>query len=366
MEPAELATLRWRGDARGGHAVLLDQTRLPGEVLALEVRTLAEMVSAIQRAAVRGAPALGVAGAYGLVLGLQDLRAAPPAELLARARAVAATLAGARPTAVNLPAALARSLGRAERELAAGGDARRDPAGSLLTALLDEARALEAAECTACERMGVLGAELLADGMGVLTHCNAGALATVGIGTALAPLYVAARQGKRLRVFADETRPLFQGARLTAWELVRGGLDVTVLVDGAAGALLQRGWIQAVLVGADRIARNGDVANKIGTYPLAVLARRHGVPFYVVAPLSTLDPACRDGAAIPIEERAAREVTHPLGVATVPAGVRAFNPAFDVTPAELVSALVCERGIVRAPDARRLGALLDGPERPPT
>ncbi|NOT30076.1 MAG: S-methyl-5-thioribose-1-phosphate isomerase, partial [Planctomycetes bacterium] len=163
-------------------------------------------------------------------------------------------------------------------------------------------------------------------------------------------------QGKRLRVFAGETRPLLQGARLTAWELARAGLDVTVLVDGAAGQVFQRGWVQAVLVGADRIARNGDVANKIGTYPLAVLARRHGVPFYVVAPLSTLDPHCPDGAAIPLEERAAHEVTHPLGIAAAPAGVRAFNPAFDVTPAELVSALVCERGVVHAPNEERLRA----------
>jgi methylthioribose-1-phosphate isomerase len=208
--------------------------------------------------------------------------------------------------------------------------------------------------------MGELGAALIADGAGVLTHCNAGALCTVGIGTALAPLYVAARQGKQLRVFADETRPLFQGARLTAWELERGGLDVTVIIDGAAASVLRAGWVQAVFVGADRIARNGDVANKIGTYPLAVLARRHGVPFYVVAPLSTLDPDCPDGAAIPIEERAASEVTHPLGVPAAPANVRVFNPAFDVTPAELVSALVCERGVVHSPSVEKLRKLLEG------
>ena len=352
----ELATIRWQGDAHRGHAVLLDQTRLPGETILLEVRSLTEMVRAIQRLAVRGAPALGVAGAYGLVLGLQDLHGTEQAALLAHVREAAARLARARPTAVNLPAALARGVRRAERELAAGRDAER-----LRAALLDEALALDAAEREACERMGVLGAELLQDGMGVLTHCNAGALATVGIGTALAPLYVAARQGKRLRVFADETRPLLQGARLTAWELMRAGLDVTVLVDGAAGQVFQRGWVQAVLVGADRIARNGDVANKIGTYPLAVLARRHGVPFYVVAPLSTLDPRCPDGAAIPIEERAAYEVTHPLGIAAAPAGVRAFNPAFDVTPAELVSALVCERALVHAPNEERLRAWISAP-----
>ncbi len=357
MSSVDIATLRWEGGAREGHAVLLDQTLLPGTTVFLAVRTLEEMVAAIRRLAVRGAPALGVAGAYGLVLGLQDLpaRGAEAADLLGRVREAAARLAGASPTAVNLPAALERSVRRAERELAAGCDAQ-----GLLAALLDEAHALDAAERAACERMGELGAELLSDGMGVLTHCNAGALATVGIGTALAPLYVAARQGKRLRVFADETRPLFQGARLTAWELARGGLDVTVIVDGAAGHVLARGWIQAVFVGADRIARNGDVANKIGTYPLAVLARRHAVPFYVVAPLSTLDERCPDGSAIPIEERAAHEVTHPLGVAAVPAGVRAFNPAFDVTPAELVSAFVCERAVVRTPSAEKLRPFLSG------
>ena len=217
---------------------------------------------------------------------------------------------------------------------------------------------LEASQRAACEAMGRFGAELLADGATVLTHCNAGALCTVGIGTALAPLYVAARQGKRLRVFADETRPLFQGARLTAWELSRAGIDVTVLADNAAGALLQRGGVSAVIVGSDRIARNGDVANKIGTYPLAVLARRHGVPFYVVAPLSTLDPRCARGADIPIEERAAEEVTRPLGVQAAPLGVPAFNPAFDVTPAELVSALISERGVLREPSEERLRAWL--------
>jgi methylthioribose-1-phosphate isomerase len=347
-----VTTLAWRGDAHVGHVVLLDQTRLPDEEVELEVHSAAEMIAAIRCLAVRGAPALGVAGAYGLVLALRELagRAAQHLELV---RARAAELAAARPTAVNLPAALARVRARAERELAAGADAR-----ALREALLAEARALEAEERAASEAMGRHGAELLADGAGVLTHCNAGALCTVGLGTALAPLYVAARQGKRLRVYADETRPLFQGARLTAWELARAGLEVTVLVDGAAGHLLARGAVQAVVVGADRIARNGDVANKVGTYPLAVLARRHGVPFYVVAPCTTLDPACPNGAAIPIEERDAREVTHPRGIATAPHGVRAFNPAFDVTPAELVSALVCERGVVHAPNEVRLAALL--------
>src|SRR5688572_28954678 len=324
-------TLRWEGDESTGRAVLLDQTRLPEEQVWLEVRTQEEMIAAIVRLAVRGAPALGVAGAYGLVLGLQGARASSAPAFLARARERAAALAAARPTAVNLPGALARSVRRVEREAAAG-----KSGSALLLALLDEARTLESAERAACERMGEFGAALLSDGAGVLTYCNAGALCTVGIGTALAPLYVAARQGKRLRVFADETRPLFQGARLTACELARGGLDVTVIIDGAAASVLRAGWVQAVFVGADRIARNGDVANKIGTYPLAVLARRHGVPFYVVAPLSTFDRRCASGASIPIEERDEREVTHPLGSLAAPSGVRAFNPAFDCPPAELL------------------------------
>ncbi|HEX6885956.1 MAG TPA: S-methyl-5-thioribose-1-phosphate isomerase [Planctomycetota bacterium] len=352
MSPDNI-TIHWEGDARAGKARLLDQTRLPDEELWIEVRDLPSMVDAIRRLAVRGAPALGVAGAYGLVLGLQGHLASTPEAFLGHVRAAAAELAAARPTAVNLPAALERSVLRAERE------ANRAPA-AVLEALLAEARALEEAERAACERMGAHGAALLADGMAVITHCNAGALATVGIGTGLAPIYVAARQGKRLRIFSDETRPLLQGARLTAWELARAGLDVTVMVDGAAGHLLQRGGIGAVLVGADRIARNGDVANKIGTYPLAVLARRHGVPFYVIAPLTTFDPRCPSGAAIPIEERPASEVTHPLGVTAAPAGVGAFNPAFDVTPAELVSAIVTERGVIHRPDEARVKAFLEG------
>jgi len=346
-------TIRWEGGARDGRAILLDQTALPLATRWLAIDDLEGMVAAIRRLAVRGAPALGVAGAYGLVLGLRAAPLDDPADFVARVREAAARLAAARPTAVNLPAALQRAVRGIEEAAARGADAAR-----LQALLLEDARALEALEVDASARMGAHGAALLADGDGVLTHCNAGALATVGIGTALAPLYAAARQGKRLRVFADETRPLLQGARLTAWELVREGLDVTVIVDGAAGQVLQRGWVQAVFVGADRIASNGDVANKIGTYPLAVLARRHGVPFYVVAPTTTIDPHCPDGAAIPIEERAESEVTHPLGVRATPEGVRAFNPAFDVTPAELVSALVCERGVVREPDEERLRALL--------
>jgi len=342
-------TLRWEGSARAGRAFVLDQTRLPSEIRVLELTDLAAMEDAIRRLVVRGAPLLGVAGAYGLVLGLQGGRADSALDFVARTREAAARLAAARPTAVNLPAALERAVRAVE-------DRARTGAGpdELHTVLLEGARALEAAEMAASEAMGRHGAERIADGDGILTHCNAGALCTVGIGTALAPLYVAARQGKRLRVFADETRPLWQGSRLTAFELVEAGFDVTVITDSMAGSVLARGLVQAVFVGADRIARNGDVANKIGTYPLAVLARRHGVPFHVVAPCTTLDWRCASGHAIPIEERGAEEVSSPAGLSLAPPGARVFNPAFDVTPAELVSALVSERGLLEAPDESRL------------
>lgn len=349
-------TLRWEGPARDGRAFVLDQTRLPAELRVLEVADLATMEDAIRRLVVRGAPLLGVAGAYGLVLGLQGGRADSALDFVARTREAAARLAAARPTAVNLPAALERAVEAVEAAARAGAG----PA-ELHAELLAFARALEAAEVAACEAMGRFGAERIADGAGILTHCNAGALCTVGLGTALAPVYAAARQGKRLRIFADETRPLWQGARLTAWELVEAGLDVTVITDSMAGSVLARGLVQAIFVGADRIARNGDVANKIGTYPLAVLARRHGVPFHVVAPTTTLDPRCPDGASIPIEERAPEEVATPGGLALVPRGARVFNPAFDVTPAELVSALISERGILDAPDAARLRPWLAAP-----
>ncbi len=338
------ATIRWEG-GRDGCALLLDQTRLPQETRWIEVRTLEEMVAAIARLAVRGAPAIGVAGALGLVLGLQEGRSEDAQDLLGRAREAAARLVRARPTAVNLAWALERLIDRAEREGDRSCDALRD-------ALLEEALAIAAEDRRACERMGELGAELLRDGMSVLTHCNAGRLATAGLGTALAPIYVAARQGKRVRVFAGETRPLFQGTRLTAWELLQAGVEVTLITDGMAGYLLQLGKVGAVLVGADRIARNGDVANKIGTYPLAVLAERHRVPFYVVAPLSTFDPRCASGADIPIEERAPEEVSAPLGRSIAPAGVRVWNPAFDVTPAQLVSAIVTEVGVIQRPGER--------------
>ena len=337
-------TLRWEGE-RDGHVALLEQTRLPREAVYVEIHTVDEMADAIYRLAVRGAPAIGVAAAYGVVLGVREADLEDAHDVVGRAKEAAARLARSRPTAVNLFWALDRMTRRAERELS------KDRSGDAIAkALLSEAKKVHAEDARQCRRMGELGAKLLHNGMTVLTHCNAGALATGGIGTALAPIYVAHEQGVQVHVFADETRPLLQGARLTAWELGEAGVEVTLITDGMAASVMQRGKIDAVFVGSDRIARNGDVANKIGTYGVAVLAHRHGIPFYVVAPLSTFDPELRSGAEIPIEERAPDEVSSLLGNPAAPRNVDVFNPAFDVTPAELVTAIVTEVGILERPN----------------
>jgi methylthioribose-1-phosphate isomerase len=338
-------TLRWEG-ALDGHVVMLEQTLLPHEELRISVSNVEEMVAAIYRLAVRGAPAIGIAGAYGLVLGIQDLAADSPMDLLARAQETAAILDRARPTAVNLRWALQRMLARAEREYKAGADV-----PSMAQALLEESLAIHREDAEQCQRMGEIGADYIKDGMTLMTHCNAGALATGGIGTALAPMYVAHGRGLKLQVFADETRPLLQGARITAWELARAGIDVSVLVDGAAGGILASGRVDAVFVGSDRIASNGDVCNKVGTYGLAVLAQRHAVPFYVVAPRSTFDAEAESGADIPIEMRPEHEVAELGGKSVAAPGARIINPAFDVTPAELVTAIVTEVGALENPNA---------------
>jgi len=344
-------TVSWSGGL-DGHVRLLDQTRLPLEHVTLEIRSVDEMRDAIRRLAVRGAPAIGVAAAWGLLLAFRGLEDRTRENVLGVVRESAATLAKARPTAINLFWALDRMVARATRTAGDG--------AAIQAALHAEAQAIQSEDQAACERMGQLGADLLADGASVLTHCNAGALATAGIGTALAPIYCAARAGKKVRVYAGETRPLLQGARLTAWELGQNGIEVTLITDSMAGRVMQEGRVDCVLVGADRIARNGDVCNKIGTYSLATLARAHKLPFYVVAPLSTFDPRVADGSAIPIEERAGEEVTQGFGERRAPAGVRVYNPAFDVTPARLVTAIVTEAGIVRDPDEARVLALLRG------
>jgi len=344
-----LETISWSGGS-DGRIFLLDQTRLPLEHVQTEIRSVDEMRDAIRRLVVRGAPAIGVAAAFGLLLALRGLEDRSRENALGVVREAAATLAKARPTAVNLFWALERMVARASRT---PGDAL-----AIQEGLFAEAQAIQREDQAACERMGELGSQFVVDGARILTHCNAGALATAGIGTALAPIYWAARLGRKVHVYADETRPLLQGARLTAWELERNGIEVTLITDSMAGRVMQEGRIDAVFVGADRIARNGDVCNKIGTYSVATLARAHAIPFYVVAPLSTFDAGMPDGRAIPIEERSSEEVTQGFGLRTAPAGVRVYNPAFDVTPARLVTAIVTEAGIVREPDEARVLDLL--------
>jgi methylthioribose-1-phosphate isomerase len=345
-------TIVWEG-GRPGFARIVDQTLLPEETVFLDVRTVEEMHDAIRRLAVRGAPAIGVAAAFGVLLGVQPVTDLAPDNVVGVTREVAAILARARPTAVNLFWGLNRMIARAERDHLRGLSGTR-----IVDGLFEEARAIFDEDRAVCRKLGDVGAELIRDGSTLLTHCNAGALATAGMGTALAPMYRAREQGKHLRVFVDETRPLLQGARLTAWELSRANIDVTLITDSMAARVMFEKKIDAVFVGADRIARNGDVCNKIGTYGLAVIAREHGVPFYVVAPLSTFDPATPDGSAIPIEERPAEEITRGFGRRTAPEGVRTYNPAFDVTPARFVTGIVTEVGLIREPDVRRVEAAL--------
>jgi methylthioribose-1-phosphate isomerase len=336
---SQVETLRWRD----GRLELLDQRLLPARVEYVACASAEDTARAIRGMVVRGAPAIGCAAAYGIALEALRLEGSAPDAVAAGMKQGFEVLAASRPTAVNLFWALERMRIRA----AAG------PAD-----LLEEAHRILAEDVAANRAMGEHGAKLLADNARVLTHCNAGALATAGHGTALGVVRSAIAAGKRIAVTAGETRPFLQGARLTAWELSREGVPVTLIADNMSGHLLARGEIDAVIVGADRIAANGDVANKIGTYMIAVLARRHGVPFYVAAPISTIDSAIASGAAIPIEERGAQEVRGYGGVEWAPAGVAVRNPAFDVTPAELVTALITERGVVHAPGHGKIAALL--------
>ena len=341
-------TVRWEDDS----VVMIDQRRLPGEEVYLRCRTPREVAAGIREMAIRGAPAIGVAAALGLALGART-SSAEGADLRTEFDRACDELAATRPTAVNLFWAIERMRARFSRDAGAGREA-------LATGLLEEARAIQDEDVAACRRMGDLGAELIPDGARLLTHCNAGALATAGYGTALGVVRSAARQGKVKNVFADETRPYLQGARLTAWELSRDGIPTTLIADNMAGHLMSRAEIDAVIVGADRIAANGDVANKIGTYTLAVLAREHGLPFYVAAPVSTIDLATPSGDRIPIEERAAEEITHHGGRRLAPEGIAVRNPAFDVTPHRYVTAIICERGVARAPYTESLRALAGG------
>ena len=334
-----LQSVRWADEALD----LLDQRLLPEQTVYLKLKTPEDVWEAIRELKVRGAPAIGIAAAYGVVLGAAGF-AGTVEQLAAEVRRHAEYLATSRPTAVNLFWALDRMKARAQALAESG-----VPTEQAIAALLDEAKRIQAEDEETNRRIGEHALTLFQDGMGVLTHCNAGGLATSKYGTALAPFYLALEQGIHLKVFADETRPVLQGARLTAFELQQAGVDVTLITDNMAGHVMSKGWVQAVIVGTDRVAANGDVANKIGTYGVAVLAKAHNIPFYVACPMSTIDLSTPTGADIPIEERHPDEVTQGFGRRTAPEGVAVYNPAFDVTPSRLVTAIITEKGIVRAP-----------------
>jgi methylthioribose-1-phosphate isomerase len=354
MSGGDWFTLRWSVDG----PVLLDQRALPGQEIYLTLGSVEEMARAIEDLVVRGAPAIACAAALGVALAARLSTARDVEGLAADIERACARLARTRPTAVNLFWALDRMRRRLQSARAAG-----DVAG-LRAALIEEAECVLREDVETNRALGRAGVEVVPEGdvvSRVLTHCNAGALATAGHGTALGVVRSAIESGRRLEVLADETRPFLQGSRLTAWELARDGIPVTVVTDNMAGHLMSRGEVDLVIVGADRIAANGDVANKIGTYPLAVLAREHGVPFYVAAPLSTVDLATPDGAAIPIEERSPKEVLKLGGMSLAPPGVSARHPAFDVTPARLVTGIITERGIARPPYSESLAAFCASP-----
>jgi methylthioribose-1-phosphate isomerase len=338
-ETSAFSTLHWVGDAAAGYLKMVDQTLLPIEHVEIECRDVPTVWEAIKSLRVRGAPAIGVAAAYGAVIGARSQGVRDGATVRQALRDATASLRSSRPTAVNLFWA----LDRMDRCLAPDDQ---DDAKALLEKLLAEARKIDTEDRLMCRAIGQFGAPLVRPGHGVLTHCNAGGLATADYGTALAVIFAAHEQGTPLHVFADETRPLLQGARLTAWELKGRGIPVTLICDNMAAQVMREGKIQMVVVGADRIASNGDTANKIGTYGVAVLAHAHGIPFYVAAPSSTFDLSIADGTAIPIEQRDPREITHGFGRQTAPDGIDVYNPAFDVTPAKLIAGIITEKGVI--------------------
>jgi methylthioribose-1-phosphate isomerase len=343
-------TVWWEEDEQGAAVCLVDQSVLPQEIVSLHLRHEQQVADAIASLKVRGAPAIGVTAAFGMALAAwrfaQSHEEAAPstAEIIAHLQKVGDLLARTRPTAVNLFWAIERMLQRAKQVT-------QEPLApqQLVQLLHDEAQAVADEDAAACLSMGTLGASLIHDGDILLTHCNAGALATAGLGTALAPIYVAHRSGKNVHVFVDETRPVLQGARLTAWELQQENIPLTLITDNMAGHFMRSGGIKAVFVGADRIVANGDVANKIGTYSVAVLAHAHAIPFYVVAPCSTIDLKIPSGDHIPIEQRNPAEVLAVRGAQIAPVGVQVANPAFDVTPHQYVTAIITEKGIARPP-----------------
>jgi methylthioribose-1-phosphate isomerase len=348
-------TLKWVGDV-DGFLELIDQRRLPGEFVKLRCRDTEQLYEAIKTLAVRGAPAIGVAAAYGLVLGTQKLsntdKIERGLEVLTKS---CEYLSSSRPTAVNLFWALERVRERGEEFVGSNPEAKLQ---ELREVVLAEANAIYEEDVEMCRRIGENGEKFITEGSGILTHCNAGALATAGQGTALSPMFEAHKKGRKFRVYSDETRPLLQGARLTAWELKQAGIDVVVICDNMAGCLMKQGHINAVITGADRIAANGDTANKIGTYSLSILAKEHGIPFYIAAPSSTFDLNIQSGDEIPIEQRAAEEVTTfgatPGKTQIAPDGVNVYNPAFDVTDAANITAIITEKGVIEKPDTENI------------
>lgn len=349
-------TQRWIGELPG-KLRMIDQTRLPEEFVEIDCETVQQVWDAIKQLSVRGAPAIGVAAAYGTVIGLQRKTSLCREDFDHKLTEVTDHLASSRPTAVNLFWALERM------KKVAAGMADAAPA-EVVETLLAEARAIETEDREMCAAIGRFGAELMPDDGGVLTHCNAGGLATAGDGTALSVLFAAAAAGKKIHVFADETRPLLQGARLTSWECQQRDVPVTVICDSMAALVMREKMVKAVVTGADRIAANGDAANKVGTYSVAVLAKAHGIPFYVAAPSSTFDMSLASGDLIPIEERARDEISHGFGKQTVPDGVDVRNPAFDVTPAELIAGIITEQGVISSVSTKSVEAMI-GPQRRP-
>jgi len=328
---------------------LIDQTRLPQEEVYLELSTCQEVAQAIKEMKIRGAPAIGVASAYGVALGALEIKANSKDEFMIKLQGMIQTIESTRPTAINLFMSTGRLLKVAEAV---------NSVDRIKEALVKEAVKIHSEEASATRSLSRFGAELIADGATILTHCNTGSLATTGYGTALGVIKYAHEQGKKIRVFATETRPRLQGARLTAWELKQAHVPFTLITDSMAGYFMSRGEISSVIVGADRIAANGDTANKIGTYTLAVLAMEHGIPFYVTAPTTTIDPSLASGAEIPIEERCPEEITHIKGISIAPEGIKAANPAFDVTPHLYITAIITEKGVVTEPYGERLGKIL--------
>jgi methylthioribose-1-phosphate isomerase len=347
-------TLTWVGDLPG-RVRLIDQTLLPTRLEYRDCSTVEEIWEAIRTLRVRGAPAIGVAAAMGVVLGMQHFQDRSRGAYAQRLKEVTSYLRTSRPTAVNLFWALERMEGCAH-----GRTEDLTPA-QLTRQLLEEALAIAEEDRQMCRAIGRAGAHLIGEGQGVLTHCNAGGLATADYGTALAVLFTAAADGRRFHVLVDETRPLLQGSRLTAWELQQRGIEAAIICDNMAGQVMKEGKVQVVVVGADRIAANGDTANKIGTYGVAVLAQAHGIPFYVAAPSSTFDQRVPTGDAIPIEQRDPREITHGFGTQTAPDGISVYNPAFDVTPARLIAAIITERGVIEPVTAENIRRTLNLP-----